>query len=305
MKQKEKFLVYAVTGFLVVILMIAVIFGKEGPRRGADNTGAPTPRNLAAVLDGNKGEPAKEGDKDGKSTDGPGAADHGKTDDSTNRSGLPAAGSVLPERPLVVPAPSATPPATLADRLGPSRIEGFGDQRVRYVRVRSGDTLGALVQRWCGSDEIHLATAKALNEELTVLKAGTEIALPFVADEVVLAAFQARQAASQPESAPGTKSSVDASGNANSAVPTEAPASKPDFKEPGASLGAGAKESPVVPANVRIHEVKAGEMLWKLAVKEVGDKQAPKFIAVVKELNPEVSDFDRLKVGQKLKFPAK
>ncbi|MBK8099731.1 MAG: LysM peptidoglycan-binding domain-containing protein [Planctomycetes bacterium] len=301
MKQQERVLVYLVTGFLCVILLIAVVFGNEGQRDGQGTPPKNPSMDLAAALDKNKGatpdKPAdagKAGDTNAPVVD-PNAATTplAGNKDTGARTNLPSADQVLPDRPLHVPAPAPAPPATLADKLGPSRIEGFGEQRVRYVRARSGDTLSALVQRWCGSEDRHLDTAKALNEDLATLKVGQEIALPFVADEVVLAAFLARQ----PQ--PAVTGAQPAPAVANGAgTPAEAGGTKADDK----NANPAAAPAPL-PADVRLYEVKAGDMLWKLAVKEVGDKQAPKFIATVKALNPEVTDFDRLKVGQKLKFP--
>lgn len=304
MKQKERVLVYLVTGFLCLILLIAVVFGNDGARGGQGAAPKNPSMDLSAALDKNKSaapEKPSESGKTGESSNPPmdpkGAATPiGNAPDGGTRTGLPSADAVLPDRPLHVPAPTPAPLATLADKLGPSRLEGFGEQRVRYVRVRSGDTLSALVLRWCGSEGSHLDAAKALNEELTTLKAGQEIALPFVADEVVLAAFLARQ----PQPAPAVQNGT--------GVPAEASSGQPDFKQAELATKDGTAKSPPpnpapLPADVRLYEVKPGDMLWKLAVKEVGDKQAPKFIATVKALNPEVTDFDRLKVGQKLKFP--
>ena len=56
MKQNEKILVFAVTGFLVVILLVAIIFGKDGPRVEEPQGGGSTlVRSLEDVLNDRAG----------------------------------------------------------------------------------------------------------------------------------------------------------------------------------------------------------------------------------------------------------
>lgn len=71
------------------------------------------------------------------------------------------------------------------------------------------------------------------------------------------------------------------------------------------SARAEAKKTDTKPAEVKttIYEVKPGDSLWKIAEREVGSANA---IAQIKQLNAELlGDSDLVKVGTKLKLPAK
>ncbi|MFM1870872.1 MAG: LysM domain [Planctomycetota bacterium] len=176
MKQNERLLVYAVTGFLAVILVIAVWFGNDA-KAGTTGLNAENPgsskesvRGLGAILD---------------QTDPNAAA---KTD--ANQPLVPEALVGTGEQPLNAtnkPIPAAE---LVAQMLGPSRR----DYSVRYVMPRPGDSLETLVQRWCGSRDF-LDKAKRINEDLTMVRVGTEVGLPWVDDEALYEIHVARQAA--------------------------------------------------------------------------------------------------------------
>ncbi|MCA8965859.1 MAG: hypothetical protein KDC48_13325, partial [Planctomycetes bacterium] len=182
MKQNERLLVYAVTGFLAVILVIAVWFGNDaaaGLRQsaGADKS-AQGVKDIGDLL-GTK--PAE-----GAPAAGPGAGSGGPEAEGA----APGAGdNKNGEQPLVTRSTAMVAADLVAQQLGPSRRE----YTVRWVTVRSGDTLESLVVRWCGSRDF-VENALRLNEEIGVLKIGKEVAVPWVDDEVVLEAHEARQA---------------------------------------------------------------------------------------------------------------
>ncbi|MEO6596952.1 MAG: hypothetical protein ABIP94_19575, partial [Planctomycetota bacterium] len=128
MKQNERVLVYAVTGFLAVILVIAVVFGREPGGGAADATkreGDKVP-GLSQILDG--GGPAA-----------PSAKEAGRP---ASLSGLPTPGQVTPEQPLVAATKTMLAADIVAQELGPNRR----DRTVRFVRARPGDSLESLVR---------------------------------------------------------------------------------------------------------------------------------------------------------------
>jgi hypothetical protein len=268
MKQNEKILVYAVTGFLVVILMVAVVFGKEGDARSDLK---PTEIGAAPSLEDLLDEKA-----DGKRTEG---ADAGpaKPQDQTDPVGnRPLAANVQ----LLPP----TPAALVTEKLGVSRQEnGF-----RLVRARSGDTLGGLVQKWCGPIDDYLEVARAYNEELTTLRVGQEVVLPLVADEVILAAFEQRAGAPAGETTTAAPSTTAPA--LQGVVPAVAGGER---TAPAAASAAG---------TTRRHTVQAGESLWKIAEREVGRRGATEYLRKLRELNPGI-EAERLRIGQQILLP--
>ena len=234
MKQNEKILVYAVTGFLVAILLVAIVFGKDSSysneqanrdpdpvrsledvlndRAGADsvgrNTAASSDPGAAAASTGGMGstaglavDPAADPGVD-PGVD-PGEAGSAGIVAGSLRS-VPGPGVVATTVDAAFGAPLAamvpllppTPASMVTEKLGLSRHEhGY-----RIVRARAGDSLGSLVQKWCGTTEDCLAIAHGLNEELTVLRIGQEVVLPWVDDEEVLAAFERRGTVSRSSS---------------------------------------------------------------------------------------------------------
>ncbi|MCY2957122.1 MAG: hypothetical protein NT107_08815 [Planctomycetota bacterium] len=172
MKQNEKLLVYAVTGFLVVILMLAVVLGGGG----RDGARQPESAREMVIVAAPSLEEVLNSAKIGL----------GKVPDQPVALLLPI------EKPLAAPVVIQPPTSAslVTERLGLSRREnGF-----RIVRVQTKDTFGGLLQKWCGKPDAFMESAQCLNEELDVtrLRAGSEITLPLVEDDVLLAAYEAR-----------------------------------------------------------------------------------------------------------------
>jgi len=311
MKQNEKLLVYAVTGFLMVILGVAILFGKDTTRHvpATPNKTAVASPSLEDILRQQGMLPAEP--KPGANPAEAGKANSGKPDAGKPDAGKPDAGKGDGKGvPADASGPSATQgtpqpadltrlavqqplssnvqlPPTPADEVLTLLGASHHEHNCRIVRVRSGDTLGSVVQRWCGSVGDNLELTKGLNEELTTLKAGQEVVVPWVDDQVVLAAWRERNP-SVPAVNPGT------------GAPASAPA---DLLAAAVHADAPAVKSAVVPG--RLHKIAKGDSLWAIAEKEVGRKGAVKFIAQVKELNPQIEDFNHLKIGVELKLPAK
>jgi nucleoid-associated protein YgaU len=278
MKQNERMLVYLVTGFLAVILVVAVLFGRGGNPADA-KAKLTTTQGLADIL----GRDAKDD-----------AAGAGKS------TADPTAGQLVGQQPLVAGKPDIA--ATQVEQaLGASRR----DRTVRFVRAKRGDSLDALVSRWCGAREPFLEEAKCLNEDLVVLRLGQEVAVPWVDDETVLAAWQTRQpqkptvdGGNEPASAavdPGT-------GGARTtfALPGERGGASPPAGYPPAGVPPPAAQAP--PANSKPYTVKPGDSLWKVAERLYGRKNADRKIAEIRELNPGLSD--TLRPGQTFLVPA-
>jgi nucleoid-associated protein YgaU len=307
MKQNERILVYVVTGFLALILMVAVFFGGDASARlqqqaGAPGAGPATPAPSApgaseaananaAGLQGLReilgGQPAA----GNGSTAAPPVANVGEAAPAHGAGTDGGAKAATPEHPLAA-VPHALAAADLVSQhLGASRR----DRSVRFVRARAGDSLETLVRRWCGSRDPWLDEARALNEDLVVVRVGQEVALPWVEDEVVLAAFEARQ----------PKPVV--------ATPGEPPtAGLPPFvkevRETVTPAPAIAKESllngatPVAAvATQRAYTVKSGDSLWKIANRTYGGKNVEGMVTEIQRLNPDLGE--TLKVGQKLVLP--
>jgi hypothetical protein len=260
MKQNEKILVYAVTGFLAVILMIAVVFGKADESRAAGESDSGAGGEIGAA-------PSLEELLDQR-TDAAAVNQPSPADDA------------IGGRPLVanVQLPPPTPAALVAEQLGLSRQEhGF-----RIVRARAGDTLSGLVHKWCAGQDGSLEAARACNEELSTLRVGQDVVLPWVDDEVLLAAHEARKAGGAPATAP------DAPAAALAGLPAD----------DGRAGAAGA------PAAPRKHTIAAGESLWKIAEREVGRNGVNAYLQQLRELNPGL-DAQRLRVGQQIVLPPK
>jgi hypothetical protein len=303
MKQNERILVYAVTGFLAIILAVAVLFGRDASASklsGESKSGAVDSPGNANRLPGLNDVLNPNSDKSGnagkKGTDG--------TLPST-LSGL-LAPSEVSEQPLVAPAKPMVLAETVALKVGPSRR----DRTVRFVRAQAGDSLESLVRRWCGKRDPFLEEARCLNEELTVVRLGQEIAVPWVEDEDVLAAYEARQPkmlvaenAGGPPAAGVTPVIDPVAGNQ---LPTPTPG-RPTFASPGTAGNGGA----VLPGEVaqpaagsagsRTYVVKSGDSLWKIAETLYGRKNADRMVGEIRKLNP--GKTDRLQVAQKLTVP--
>lgn len=323
MKQNERILVYAVTGFLAIILVVAVLFGRD-PATANPGAGSPG-TNKSGQGTGTVGltdimNPSKTPAEGGK-------APGGKTDDA-NVAGLPGPEKVSGEGPLVASNKPMIAADLVAQALGPSRR----DRLARFVRARSGDSLESLVRRWCGERDPFLDEAKSLNEELTVVRVGQEVAVPWVDDEVVLAAFEARQPkklvaeASDKTDAgspanhegvvnPGNTGTVAAllkNGERSQPVGNTPVVNQPSFATPGGNKadpepagatpgGAAPAAAPPVAGRTRTYTVKSGDSPWKIAEKLYGRKNADRMVSEIRRLNP--GKADSLRPDQKLVVP--
>lgn len=280
MKQNERLLVYAVTGFLALILVVAVLFSREPGKDGKDATRS---QGLDQIL-GQDGPDGAGGDKVGKE----------KASLEGNLTGLPTPGEVSPQQALAAPAPKPLLAADLvAQQLGPSRR----DRTVRFVRPKQNDSLEGLVRRWCGARDPYLAETRSLNEDLVVLRVGQEVAVPWVEDEVLLAAIEAQK--------PKTLVAQDATVGGAAGTPTPA-VSGPNFAEPGGGTasGNGVVSNPRTPALAAgtSYTVKAGDSLWRIAERTYGRKNADRMIPAIKDANPGLTD--DLRQGQKIVLPS-
>lgn len=283
MKQNERWLVYAVSGFLGLILVVAVLFR---PKSGTGDT-ATTP-GLAQIL--NQEVAAKD-------AAAPKADDVKKTAVEASLAGVPAPVEIAPQ-PLSATAPKPMLAAdVVSQQLGLSRR----DRSVRFVRVKPNDTLDGLVRRWCGARDPYLAETKSLNEDLVVLRAGKEIAVPWVDDEVLVAAIEASKpktlTAETPAVAPNAPTPV--------AQPAVQPTAAPSFAQPAVApttSTAGSGGAAPALASGTSYTIKAGESLWRIAERTYGRKNAEKMIAAIKQANPGMTD--NVREGQKIVLPA-
>jgi phage tail protein X len=293
MKQNERLLVYAVTGFLALILVIAVLFGND-------------PVNAA-----NKQEKMSKGLNEILQTKDPvGQVGTDKTGDNKtgdNKTASDPAGQAAPreveQQPLIAKPVLAS--AVVERAFGVSRRDRF----VRFVRVKRGDAFETLVRRWCGSTDGFLEEAYGLNENLRdmkVLRAGAEVAVPWVDDEVLVAILEAQGPRTMvstnsfgPEAAPeNTPAGVP--------TPTNGGLRTPSFGVPGTGPGVGdAKVAAVgsAAASAVTYKVKPNDSLWRIAAKRCAKNQVPRVVREIEALNPGLPD--PLPVGYELKLPAK
>lgn len=322
MKQNERLLVYAVTGFLAIVLLVAVLFGPNG-NDAAAKTGGVEPakvagagktdgvRGLGEILgqnDAGKGPSApKEPKSDGSNPSNAGKPTHsggGSVADVLSPADVLRPGQVSPQQPLVANERPLLAMDLVAQQLGPSRR----DRSVRMVRAKSGDSLEMLVRRWCGARDPFLEEAKSLNEDLVVLRVGQEVCVPWVDDEVVLSAYEAQKpkmlvsapvGGTVPAAAPGGSSTGSSTGSTPGSTPAVQP--RPTFAEPGTQRGEAAKTTP---AGVTTeYTVKAGDALWKIAERTYGKQNAGRMVPEIRKANPDLGE--TLKIGQKLLLPAK
>lgn len=287
MKQNERLLVYAVTGFLALILVIAVLFGNDPV--AVAKTQENTSNGLSDILQPNKldAELAKaKADADAKAMS---LAEQLNAGDSH-------------EQPLNAKPYSASD--VVVRVLGKSRRE----RMVRWVPVKRGDAFEKLVRRWCGDTQDNLEEALQLNEDTTTLKVGSEVMVPWVTDEVLAAIIEAQGASSRTlaSSPVGSNRTLMSSSDEPAAAGMPRPSvTRPGFKMPGESNSKPAtpSASSAGSADLVTYTVKKGDSIWRIATKRYGKAKAYKMVKAIQSLNPNLGDV--LDVGQEFKIPAK
>ena len=270
MKQNERLLVYAVTGFLALILVVAIFFGDTpSPAESARESGG---TSLSDILNVEQ-EPAQSA-----------SAQDAATKSTTGLSG-PVAATF--EQPLRVQAPS---PATLVRQ----KLGAYSKERsYRRVTVKANDGWGVLAQRWLG-DSSRAEDIQCLNEDTQILREGQTVLVEWVDDEVLLEGM----AASETPTLLGADAPLPA---ASAGVPAPAASSLTGVLTP-----AVASRSDVAPAAATaalvLYEIQAGDSLWKIPDKRFETRQVPGMIERTKELNPG-RDPGNLSIGEKIKLP--
>lgn len=266
MKRNEKILVYAVTGFLAVVLAIAVFFGNDKlPGRQPKNLGD----LMAAASDTNAKSGAAGAGEIGRSgAEAAGRAGEGGATPSSaveNASGTQESEGAGQ---FVLDASSRRPELSAEDRLtmliGSSTVV---DRQWRRVVVAQGDSISTIAQKWCGTTA-RTGDIRRLNEGVSdrSLQPGDRLLLPYVDAETLIEAHDARVAAAATRGSAG-------------------PA-------PVGPTVAGAN-----------YTVVAGDSAWRIAEKFVSRNQAPRFIEELKRLNPQIENIDRLSAGDQLRLP--
>ena len=200
MKRNETVLVYAVTGLLLAILLVAVVFGNQTPvQSDADRSKTVQLPGVTPALMGAEEAPTAslEGAledlgavTDGDDVSGPEAADN---PDETSDESSDEAGAVALSKPVPVPEPVVLPEQLLEQALGTSRRDG--DYRI--VTGWENATLRDVVERWTGTADA-MAAVQTINETVgDQLVHGDEILVPWVDAEVLLVAKKARDAERQ------------------------------------------------------------------------------------------------------------
>lgn len=303
MKQNERLLVYAVTGFLALILVIAVMFGNDPVDAASKQEN--TSKGLNDILQPklSEAEVAKQAEAKAKAL----------AEQLNGSSG----GGGSNEQPLNARPLLASD--VVARELGPSRKERF----VRWVPVKRGDAFEKLVRRWCGGTEGYLEEALRLNEETTKLTIGSQVMVPWVDDEVLAAIIEAE--ASEAQRAPTPRTLI---GNPNGSGSSrtlmnpsrgapEAGMPRPSVTRPGFAMpGRGPSEAETARDNssdgtvgvasvgeAMTYTVKSGDNLWSISAKRYGKGKADKMVKVILSMNPGLSS--NLKVGQEFKMPTK
>lgn len=298
MKQNERLLVYAVTAFLALILVVAVVFG-DSPRAV---TGSPpaTRSSLGDILSGGgaAGAVPEAGPVRGAGDVAPSVSPTGAAPTGAPTTGLSTPVAVKVEQPLRAPAP--TPAAIVKQKVGPYRR----DHGVRFVTAKRGDTFSHLAKRWCGKVDGYVDEIGYLNETTTLLKEGQTVGVPWVDDEVLVAILEAEEVPTlvKPEAASTLQATLEG-------TPRPARSSGPGYAVPEVARSAVAPDAGEVagPAATAApafesYKVKSGDTLWPILAKKFGNGKVPKLIERFKEMNPGV-DPNRLKVGVTIKLP--
>ena len=303
MKQNERLLVYAVTGFLALILLVAVVFGRGADAKSSIKSegAAPSLTDLLPKAPAPK-TPAQ------PVAGGQNAAAAGLVEPVLlGGSGVPAPSQLGTELPLMAQVKPMVAAELVAQSLGLSRR----DRNVRFVRAKSGDSLETLVRRWCGARDPFLAEAQSLNEELSVLRVGQEVALPWVDDEVLAAAIETQRPRTMLEGA-----GLDGAGTDSPSVRPE-PSVRLDAPVAGVPSGVAPVVDPIqsgldgaagrsdaartAVGATTTYVVKKGDSLWRIAERTYGRQNADRMIAQIKAANTGLGD--TLREGQKIQLP--
>ncbi|MEE2886010.1 MAG: LysM domain-containing protein [Planctomycetota bacterium] len=264
MKRNETVLVYAVTGLLLGILLVAVVFGRQ-PVVPADPGGEKSAQTPGVILDlmgaeedAAPGEGSTEAGGPGETAtaDGgelPGAGEAISDQESVGATEGGAAEPVALSQPVVVPDPAVVLEKRLEESFGTSRRDG----EYRVVKGWQNATLAKVVERWTGGQEA-LEEARILNESLAEqIDKGDEILVKWVDAQDLLAAKQVR----------------------------DAERDKIDW------------------AKGELYVLKKGDSLWKVASRRVANNMIPAWLERFKGLNPRIKDLGALVEGQKVRLP--
>jgi hypothetical protein len=280
MKQNERILMYLVGGFLAVIMVIAVLVGNNA-EASTEKRSSEEARGLDAMFDGPEAGKGEGSGEEGAATD-PSGSDLGVGEDPDAL-----------KQPLVASKP--TPVSELVEQyIGESRRHFT----VRIVTVRPGDSLNTILQTWCGSVSPHDQVVRSLNEQMpTVLRPGDEITVPWVEDEVIWAAYEARQPSPAATMSDVGTSVVDPTTGA-------AATSTPTFQVPGGSGATGTDDAGAAAAptgGTKTYVVKPGDSLWKIAAGLYGDDKADRMVKEILRINPGTTI--KIKPKQELQVP--
>jgi len=302
MKRNESILVYGVTGLLVVILLVAVVFGNDGSANAGSGQQPPQQGKTAA-------NQTKDGLDIRKLVDEPKLGTDGKLNRENQVAAEPTPGS-----PKGSPggnegsAPAGTgalPGAALStkDNPGDARnslpleaaflLRSTREGDFRRVTVQDGESLSQLMERF-GVGQSRRDEVLRLNETLPNLdriRSGQQIILPWVEDAVLIAAEKQRKE---------HDAAVMAERNAAKTVPSPSPNQNPKSTQPGPEKPIG--KFPLVMGATKERKVKKGESLWKIASECGGNVTTS--IEQIRALNPQM-DLDPLREGVVLKVPAK
>jgi len=306
MKQNERLLVYAVTGFLALILLVAVVFGRGADAKSSTKSegAVPSLTDLLPKAPGQPGQPvAGAPNAGGTLTGGKNAAAGGLVEPALlSGSGVPAPSQLGTELPLMAQVKPMVAAELVAQSLGLSRR----DRNVRFVRAKSGDSLDTLVRRWCGARDPFLAEAQSLNEELSVLRVGQEVALPWVDDEVLAAAIETQRPRTLLDGAgtdsPSIRSEPVVRLDAPAAGTGGAPVIDPIQSGLDGAAGRGGEGDRMASAAATTtYVVKKGDSLWRIAERTYGRQNADRMIPQIKAANSGLGD--TLREGQKIQLP--
>lgn len=280
MKRNESVLVYSVTGLLLVILGIAVLFGDGGP-----TPSTPTPESTGVAMQPIVPATDPVLEKFLRPVDEPEVApqdaapisppaDEAAGDGAAPQGPAPAEGATGTKP---VPLNAGSPMEAMLRSVGVSAIgetERQGDYR--RVRVRSGDDLGRILQTWGAAEQRDLVLT--INEEIARrpdrLRVGEWIVLPWVDDSVVLERYLQKLAEGKDPAAP---------------MRGAHPAGQPET-------------TPAAPADGTWYTIRAGDKLWTIASARVTTRRASEYVERIVAANPGL-DPGRIREGQKILLP--